>query len=153
MTEACNGGKSGRSCGRARDETPMVIRFSFRHHPTLLALLVLALVVTALIVRSCIERPKVIAAYERLYLACEAERWDEAYGMMTSDYRARISLEEFREDCGGSMLGADATDWIFLNRCDVWGESGWLTVGHIWTFEKEDGVWRCDGHGSEWYVD
>jgi len=119
----------------------------------LVACLVLAAVLTLIARRSRIERPKVLAAYEQLRLACEAKHFDEGYLMMTRGYRKRVSLEDFRKDCADAMLGADETGWVVFGRCKAWSESGPLVVGYIWTFRKEDGVWRCDGHGDRWYVD
>lgn len=109
--------------------------------------------VAALFVISAIERPKVIAAYEQIQRACEDQRYEEAYRMMTSDYRKRLTLSEFKEDVGDSMLSPNSSSPIILRQCSVWSESGWLTVGYIWHFRKEQGVWRCDGHGDTWFLD
>jgi len=119
-----------------------------------IACLLLASAVAYVAITSPAERRKVRSAYEQLRQACERNRLDDAYLMMTQDYRKRVSLDEFKIQGGpGDMFSADATDWIVLRRCNVWSESGGLTVGYIWTFKKEDGLWRCDGHGETWYLD
>lgn len=109
--------------------------------------------VAAVLMISAIERPKVIASYEQIRQACADQRYEEAYQMMTRSYRKRFRLDQFRQDVGESMFSPDCTSTIILRQCNVWSESGWLTVGYVWHFRKEQGVWRCDGHGDTWFLD
>jgi hypothetical protein len=121
----------------------------------LVACLLLASTIACAVLGSAVERRKVRAAYEQLRQACEEKRLDDAYLMMTQDYRKRVALDEFKKQGGaGTMFSPDATDcWIASNECSVWSESSGLIGGYIWTFKKEDGLWRCDGHSETWSYD
>jgi len=122
---------------------------------TLAALSIAIVALVALVAEtSVVEREKVRTAYEQLRQTCENKSLDEAYLMMTQDYRKRVSLSQFKTEGGpGQMYSLDAMDWIVVHRCQAWSESSGWTVGYIWSFRKEDGVWRCDGHNDTWFVD
>jgi len=56
----------------------------------------------------------------------------------------------------GAMVFQSAIPTVvaLLFAGEAWHVSGDdFTLGFIWKFKKEDGVWRCDGHGSNWYID
>jgi hypothetical protein len=109
-----------------------------------------------------IESAAVLRAYHAYQRALETGALEEAYSMMTEEYRSRHSLEKFTRNYGhhagpGNVPHDPNASVSSLSRGRAWvyesEAPGFLELmsGKCYEFRKERGQWRFTGEVEQYY--